>query len=258
MSSGTFFWASFLARSERLRARPVSWSSRILRATASGSASGPRSCSEPVGSEIDAIRVNDLGRGLSRGVQGRADAELLQDALLDLVGQVGVVLEELARVLLALTELVALVGVPSAGLADDPLLDTDVDQATLAGDALAVHDVELGLLERRRDLVLHDLDPGPVADHVGAVLEGLDAAYVQTDRGVELQCLATRGGLRRTEHHADLLAQLVDEDHRGVGVVQRTGHLAQRLAHQPGLQTDVAVAHLALDLGAGHQRRNGV
>ena len=57
----------------------------------------------------------------------------------------------------------------------------------------------------------------------------------------------------RAVDDADLLAQLVDEDHGRAGVAQRTGDLAQRLAHQPGLQTDVAVAHLALDLGAGHQ-----
>ena len=43
-----------------------------------------------------------------------------------------------------------------------------------------------------------------------------------------------------------------------LGVVERTGHLAQRLAHQPGLQADVAVAHLALDLGAGHERGHRV
>ena len=44
----------------------------------------------------------------------------------------------------------------------------------------------------------------------------------------------------------------------GAGVVEGTGHLAQRLAHQPGLEADVAVAHLALDLGAGHQRGHRV
>ena len=105
-----------------------------------------------------------------------------------------------------------------------------------------------------RDLVLHDLDAGPVADHLLAVLQRLDATHVETDRGVELQRPATGGGLRRAEHHADLLAQLVDEDHRRAGAVEGTGHLAQRLAHQPGLEADVAVAHLALDLGAGHER----
>ena len=31
------------------------------------------------------------------------------------------------------------------------------------------------------------------------------------------------------------------------------GELAQRLAHQPGLEADVGVAHLAFDLGAGHE-----
>jgi hypothetical protein len=36
------------------------------------------------------------------------------------------------------------------------------------------------------------------------------------------------------------------------------GDLAQRLAHQPGLQADVAVAHLALDLGARHERGHRV
>src|SRR3712207_7225676 len=44
------------------------------------------------------------------------------------VGQVGVVPQEVAGVLLALSELVALVGVPSAGLADQAVLDPDVDE----------------------------------------------------------------------------------------------------------------------------------
>jgi hypothetical protein len=37
------------------------------------------------------------------------------------------------------------------------------------------------------------------------------------------------------------------------GVVEGAGDLAQRLAHQAGLEADVAVAHLALDLGARHE-----
>src|SRR6478735_1778217 len=191
-------------------------------------------------------------------VDGGSHAQLLEDELLDLVGEVGVVTQEVARVLLALAELVALVGVPGAGLADQARLDAHVDQATLAADALAVHDVELGLLERRGHLVLHDLDAGAVADHVGAVLERLDATHVEPDRGVELQRPATGRGLGRAEHHADLLAQLVDEDRGRAGVVERTGHLAQRLAHQSGLEADVAVAHLTLDLGTGHERGHRV
>jgi hypothetical protein len=44
----------------------------------------------------------------------------------------------------------------------------------------------------------------------------------------------------------------------GAGLVEVAGELAQRLAHQPGLQADVAVAHLALDLGPGHERGHRV
>src|SRR6188472_2656930 len=152
------------------------------------SASPARSSRSAAGSEvIDTDRLVGEVVALGRGVDGRPDSQLLQNALLQLVGEIGVVGEERTRVLLALAELVALVGVPSAGLANQPRVDAHVDQAALTADAAAVHDVELRLLERRRHLVLHDLDPGAVADHVGAVLEGLDAADVEPDRGVELQ-----------------------------------------------------------------------
>ncbi len=138
------------------------------------------------------------------------------------------------------------------------MLHAHVDQAALAADALAVEDVELGLLEGRRDLVLDHLAAGAVADRFRAVLEGLDAADVDAHGGVELQRAATGRGLRRAEHHADLLAELVDEDRGGLRLVERTGDLAERLAHQSGLETHVRVAHLALDLGARHEGRHGV
>src|SRR6185312_1867901 len=165
--------------------------------------------------------VDRRGERLDIGVEHRADAELLLDALLDLGGDIGVVTQELAGVLLALPHLVAFVRVPGAGLADDPLLDAHVDERALAADADAVEDVELGLLERRRDLVLHHLDARAVADHVGPVLQRLDAADVEAHRGVELQRLAARGGLGRPEHDPDLLPELVDEDRGGAGVAQR-------------------------------------
>ena len=69
----------------------------------------------------------------------------------------------------------------------------------LNGDALTVEDVELSLLEGRSHLVLHDLGAGAVTDRVSAVLEGLNAADVDTDRSVELQRLTTGGGFGGAE-----------------------------------------------------------
>src|SRR5215207_2123867 len=69
----------------------------------------------PGGSEL--VRVLPLGRVRVRlgggGGDGReADAELGLDLLLDLAGELGVVAEEVAGVLAALAELVAVVGEP--------------------------------------------------------------------------------------------------------------------------------------------------
>jgi hypothetical protein len=68
---------------------------------------------------------------------------------------------------------------------------------------------------------------------------------------VELERAAARGGFRVAEHDADLLAQLVDEDERGLRLRHDAGELAQRLRHEARLQPHLRFAHLALDFGLG-------
>src|SRR5205823_5343630 len=119
------------------------------------------------------LRLGDAGRVLRRPdvdhlvapVLEQREANGLADPPLDLLRHVGVLRQELPGVLPALPELLALVREPRARLLDDLEVDADVEERALLGDPLAVHDVELALAERRRDLVLHDLDPGPRADH---------------------------------------------------------------------------------------------
>src|SRR6516165_5509818 len=88
-------------------------------------------------------------------VQARANAELLLEPLLDLVGKVGVVAQEVPRVLLTLPELVALVGVPGTGLAHDGLLHSEVNETALPADPDTEQNVELRGTERR-SAVVHD------------------------------------------------------------------------------------------------------
>ena len=107
-------------------------------------------------------------------------------------------------------------------------------------------------------LVLDDLDADAVADRLGALLERLDTADVEALRGVELERAAAGLGLRRAEHHADLLADLVREQAQRAGAVQVAGELAHRLGHHPRLQADGLVAHLALELDARRQRGDRV
>ena len=114
------------------------------------------------------------------------------------------------------------------------------------------------ILNGRRDLVLDDLDPDPVADRLGALLEGLDAAQIEALRGVELQRPAARLGLGAAEADPDLLADLVREQADGLRPVEVAGELAERLRHQPRLQADLDLAHLALELDPRRQRRDRV
>src|SRR5712692_963930 len=188
----------------------------------------------------------------------RRGAGALAHLRLDLGGDGRVVAEVLLRGLAALTDARLAVVDPRARLLEHAGGHAQVEQPALARDALRREDLELGDAERRRDLVLHDLDLHAPADDLGAVLDLLDRADVEADRRVELQRLATRSGFGVSEDNSDLLAKLVDEDHRRLGLRDAAGELAQCLAHEPRLQAHVRIAHLALDLGARHECRDGV
>src|SRR5215471_588352 len=120
---------------------------------------------------------------------------------LDRVVGLGVIDQELLRVLATLPYALAVEREPRAALLDDirAVRRREVDEIALARHALAVQDVELDLLERRRHLVLDDLDARAVADHRLFLLDRADAADVEADRRVELERVAAGRGLRRAE-----------------------------------------------------------
>src|SRR5262252_3779100 len=109
-------------------------------------------------------------------------------------------LEERSRVLAALAEPLVAEGEVRARLGDDLLVEAGLEHRSLPRDAVPVDDVELGLLERRRNLVLDDLHAHAVAVRLDTVLERLDAANVEPDRRIELERAAARRGLRVAEH----------------------------------------------------------
>src|SRR4029077_16558595 len=120
------------------------------------------------GKRCDAVacdRLAERGGGLDRReLDPPSHSELLAPTLLDDARGLGMLLEELLHVLAALAEALATVGEPRAALLNHLVLDREIEQVAFARDAFAVHHVELGLAERRRQLVLHDLHAGPSAN----------------------------------------------------------------------------------------------
>ena len=105
-------------------------------------------------------------------------------------------LQEGLGVLAALADALAVIGIPGAGFLDHAGLDAKIDQFAGLRDALAIHDVEFDLLERRRHLVLDHLHAGLVADDLVAFLDRADAADVEAHGGIEFQRIAARRRLR--------------------------------------------------------------
>src|SRR2546428_7248895 len=134
----------------------------------------------------------------------------LGDLGLDLARHGRMGLEIVPRRLAALADPLASIREPGPALVDDIPVHAEIDQLADLGNPFGEQDVELGLLERRRHLVLHHLHAHPAAHDILAVLDGLDPADVEPDRGVELQRVPAGGRLGVAEHDADLHADLVD------------------------------------------------
>src|SRR3984893_11276316 len=161
-------------------------------------------------------------------------------------------------VLTSLANALSVIGKPGARLLDDAGLNPQIDQFAALRYPLAVHDIEIDDLERRRHLVLDDLDASLIADDLVPLFDRADTPDVETNRGVEFECVAARRGLRIAEHYSDLVADLIDEDQHCARTGDRARQLAQCLAHQPGVQPHMAVAHFAFELGARHEGRHRI
>ena len=152
-----------------------------------------------------------------------------------------------------------LVAVPGAGFLDELVDHAQSIDLAFAGDAFAVEDLELTTcLNGGATLFLTTLTRVSLPMTSSPFLMAPMRRMSRRTGGVELERVAAGGGLRVAEHHADLHADLVDEDHQRVGTLDVAGELAQRLGHQARLQARVLVAHLAFDLGLRRQRRHRV
>ena len=168
--------------------------------------------------------------------------------LFDHLCLVGVLFQPGDGVITPLTDVVSLIAVPGPLAGHNTGFFRQIQQAAKGADAAPEENVEFGDPEGRRHLVLGHLHLGADAVFLGTAFEGLDPADVQTDRGIELERVATGGRFRVAIGHTDLLAQLVEENHGAARFADVAGDLPHRLAHQAGLAAHRQVTHLSLDL----------
>src|SRR5207302_9354910 len=107
------------------------------------------------------------------------DPELGLDPRQDRLADIGMLAQERGGVLAPLAEPLLLEAEVRARLLHDLALEPGVEHRALPRDAGAVDDVELGLLERRRHLVLDDLLAHAVAYRFHTFLQRLDAWNVE-------------------------------------------------------------------------------
>src|SRR5699024_12072758 len=137
-----------------------------------------------------------------RGFALRDQLILYPYLLLDLGADLRIILQELLRVLTALSDPLAVIGIPRAALVHHGAFGSQIQDLSLSGDACTEHNIKLSLLQRRGNFILHNLHLRVAAHDLAPLLEGLALPYIQSHGRIELQRAAAGGSLRITEHHA--------------------------------------------------------
>src|SRR5690606_25587958 len=161
----------------------------------------------------------------------------LANELLDLGSQIGMLAQVRLGVFPTLAQADGTVREPGPALLHDVGGHGEVNQLAFAVDAAgrAEADVEFGVTERRRALVLDHHDANPVADDLVSVLHRPGSPDVETHARVELEGTPSGRRLGVAKHHADLFADLVGEDETGPGPAHDARELAEGLTHEAGL-----------------------
>ena len=183
---------------------------------------------------------------------------MLSDLLCNLITDSRIIFQILFCILSALSDLIALVGIPCTGLGNYITAGRQIQDISYHRNTFSEHNIKLCFLKRRRNLIFHYFDTGTVTDDLTALLQCLNSSDIQSYRRIELQCPSTGGGLRVTEHDTYLLTKLVDKNNSTVGFADHSSQLTQCLGHQSRLQTHMAVSHIPVDLRLRYQCSYGV
>src|SRR5579885_1886684 len=98
--------------------------------------------------------------------------------------------QEDARVFTALANALTAEADPCPTLFKYVVLNSQIEQIALGGNAFSVKNIEFRFAERRRDLVFHHFAARPRTDYAVALFDRLDAANIQSHRRVEFQSAA--------------------------------------------------------------------
>ena len=107
--------------------------------------------------------------------------------------------------------------------AQDSVLNAQIDNITRFADTLVIHDIKLSRTERRRNLVLDDLDARTVTADLITVLDLPNSANICSHRCIKLKRITASSCLGVTEHHTDFHADLINKDYRSLRFVNNTG-----------------------------------
>src|SRR6185295_11916337 len=129
-------------------------------------------------------------------------------------------LDQVLGIFATLAEPLTFEAEPRPALFHDLMFNGKIKQIAFPRNSFAIHYVELGFLEWRRQFVLDHFDPCAIAYNRIAVFDRACAPNVEPHRGVELQRAPAGRGFGAAKHHADLLANLVYENQTSV----RTRH----------------------------------
>ncbi len=98
------------------------------------------------------------------------------------------------------------------------------------------------------NMMSYNFHLGMITNNLAALLDSFYSSHIHTNRRIELKCSSTSSNFRITEHNTNLLTKLVDKYNGTIRTVDYTCKLSHRFRHKTGMQTNLLVIHISLNL----------
>src|SRR5579864_4078415 len=99
---------------------------------------------------------------------------------------------------------------------------------------------------RARQLVFHNFNSRLRADDDISIFKQTRFSNIETNRSEKLECAASGSRLGATEHHANLFADLINENQNSMGLIGDACEFTHRLGHQTRLEAHLRITHITL------------
>lgn len=173
---------------------------------------------------------------------------IMEKSGLDLKRELRIIIEILIGVIEKMKEKMGIIGEKGKRIIKKKGIEKKIEKIEKIGKEREINDIELEMIERRREIVIKKIKEGMVEKKLVEIIDGEDKENIEEKRRIEIERIEESCSLRREENEKDINEDMVDEDKNEVWKGNGESKIEKRMDNEKGMKERKGIKNLKLDL----------